>query len=321
MSTPETEVDPIYAVAASESVNGTPIWYAARQSGLYVSTDRGATWTDSYTSLALEDRLTTASVALSPTFRHDSTLFTGSLGGILASSDGGATWSVSELPPPPPFVVSLVVSPNYSEDGLVFAGTLEDGVFRSWDRGSSWASWNFGLLDLNVYCLAASPNFADDDTLFAGAESGVFRSTNGGRAWRETSFPMDSGPVLSLAVSPSYGADGTLLAGTELHGVYRSEDRGETWQAAGLRESPQAVDQLLACPTENEEAKCVAVTRSAVLLSQFHAPAWRTVWQADGPGNEDISAAALSIVDSTQELILGMGDGSILSINLPLESN
>jgi len=88
-----------------------------------------------------------------------------------------------------PLVSSLVISPNYTHDGTLLAGTMEDGVFRSADRGSHWVAWNFGLLDLNVLYVAISPHFACDEILFAGTETGIFRSTNVGRAWREMDFP------------------------------------------------------------------------------------------------------------------------------------
>jgi hypothetical protein len=32
-------------------------------------------------------------------------------------------------------VVTLVVSPGFADDGMVFAGTADDGVFISADRG------------------------------------------------------------------------------------------------------------------------------------------------------------------------------------------
>ncbi len=133
----------------------------------------------------------------------------------------GRRWPCLDRRPialPPPFVHSLAVSPQFAQDGVVLAGTMEDGVFRSGDRGAQWAAWNFGLLDLSVLCLSMSPAYADDETVFAGTDSGIFRSMNGGRAWRELEFPPDWAPVLSLALSPGFGADGMLFAGTEFGG-------------------------------------------------------------------------------------------------------
>ena len=199
---PTLATDLVYALAASPTFADDGLCFAACLSGLRRSTDGGHTWHNAYASLALQAPLSATSVAFSPDFGEDRTVFAGALGGVLRSHDGGQSWVVAGLPAPPPFVTGLVVSPHFREDGLLFAGTMEDGVLRSWDRGISWAAWNFGLLDLNVLALAISPGFGEDETLFVGVESGVFRSTNGGRAWRETAFPMECAPVLSLALSP-----------------------------------------------------------------------------------------------------------------------
>lgn len=105
----------------------------------------------------LETPLTTVAVAVSPNFEADRSVFAGVAGGILRSIDGGHNWYIASLSSPPPFVLTLVVSPNFAHDGTLLAGTMEDGVFRWGDRGEYWAAWNFGLLDLNVLCMAISP--------------------------------------------------------------------------------------------------------------------------------------------------------------------
>jgi photosystem II stability/assembly factor-like uncharacterized protein len=66
-------------------------------------------------------------------------------------------------------------------------------------------------------------------------EGGVRRSTDGGRSWVDCNLP-DPG-VFSLAVS---AADGAVYAGTEPSRLFRSDDRGESWQA---------LDGLLALPS------------------------------------------------------------------------
>jgi photosystem II stability/assembly factor-like uncharacterized protein len=118
-----------------------------------------------------------------------------------------------------------VVSPNFAEDGLLLAGTMQDGIFRSTNRGSTWSGWNFGLFDPNINALAISPSSTNDQTILAGTQSGVFRSINGGRSWSDFDFPIDSAPVLSLAV----GQNNAMYAGTEVDGLFLSQDDGKTW--------------------------------------------------------------------------------------------
>lgn len=315
-----SEHDTVYALAAAPDYLNGGRCFAARASGLYVSEDGARTWRDAYHSLQLQTPLTTAAVALSPQYRRDGlgpadgkgTLYAGALGGILRSVDGGDTWTVATLPTPPPYVISIVVSPNYEEDGLAFAGTMEDGVFRSWDRGASWAAWNFGLLDLNVYALAISPDFAHDETLYAGTESGIFRSTNGGRAWREVPFPMEYAPVLALALSPSFDVDGVIFAGTESHGVFHSDDGGATWGNVFAWEEPPAVNQLLLAADFSDSRSIIALAGLAVCHSSDGGLTWREL-----PIGERLDAAPTCVLtprghEQGAPLLIGLEDGRVL---------
>ena len=54
------------------------------------------------------------------------------------------------------------------------------------------------------------------------------RSVDGGRSWVDCELPEPG--VFSLAVS---AADGAVYAGTEPSRLFRSDDRGESWQRAG----------------------------------------------------------------------------------------
>jgi photosystem II stability/assembly factor-like uncharacterized protein len=53
------------------------------------------------------------------------------------------------------------------------------------------------------------------------------------QAWQPVSGPM-GGSVAALAMSPDYVHDHTVFAGIRDRGVYRTTDRGESWQASGL---------------------------------------------------------------------------------------
>ncbi len=289
----------VYALAAGPG----GVCFAASETGLYRSADGGVTWQSAYQSLLVDRPPLAFSVALSP---DGQSVFAGAPGGVLRSADGGATWRIAGLGSPPPAIAALVVSPNYVEDGTLFAGALEDGTYCSTDRGVYWAGWNFGLLDLNVICLAVSPHFAQDETLYAGTETGVFRSTNGGRAWRETEFPLE--PVLCLrelrfAPGPPAvcAADGALLAGTE-SGLYRSEDQGASWtQVAGVHGTvntlvPMASGGLIAC-------------ENTLLVSPDAGRTW-AVWR-DGLHFEGGIAALCALDDA---LLVAPASGGVLRL-------
>ena len=173
--------DVIYALSASPNFATDKCCYAARQSGLWVSQDAGSTWYSAFDSLVVPMPLSSTAVAVSP----DQTLFVGVHGGILTSTDGGATWIMSALPTPSPFITTIVISPNYKEDGVVLAGSMEDGVFVSEDHGKNWNAWNFGLLDQNIFCIVLSSGFIHDKRVYVGTESGIYYSKNRGRSWRQ----------------------------------------------------------------------------------------------------------------------------------------
>jgi photosystem II stability/assembly factor-like uncharacterized protein len=174
------------------------------------------------------------SLAVSPAYAEDRTLFAGTARGLYFSRDGGDHWEAARLPMAETMVLALYCSPNYQADGLVLAGTLEDGILYSNTRGESWSYTGVGLLDATFFSLAFSPDFARDGTVFAGAETALYYSYNGGRAWKLLAFPEEAAPVLCLAVSPDFARDGTLCVGTEQSGLYRSTDRGKSWHPLSL---------------------------------------------------------------------------------------
>lgn len=54
--------------------------------------------------------------------------------------------------------------------------------------------------------------------------------------------------ILALAISPSYRSDHTVFLGTRYHGVWRSSDGGETWQATGNDLADHAFVSLVLSP-------------------------------------------------------------------------
>lgn len=309
---PISQEDLVYFITASPDYLRDGICFAGRQSGLYRSDDGGNTWRFIYDSLKPQAPLPTTSIALSPNFATDKSLFAGVAGGVLRSYDGGINWLIAELPPPPPLVVCLVESPNYSEDGTLLAGTLEDGVFCSVDRGNRWNTWNFGLLDLRILAMAISPDFINDETVFVGTETGIFRSTNGGRAWRESGFPSDLAPVIGMVLSPDYQQDGTLFAGTESNGLYVSKDRGRTWNRLGQGIISPEVNAIILSPQFADNADMLILQNEALLISHDGGRSWSD-WKTDKDMNQSLTAVAAPLGFGREAyLLVSQADGSIV---------
>jgi len=308
--------DLIYNFAASAWWGRRPgaACFAARMSGLYRSDDEGATWRLLYESLQLNEPLSTMAVAISPDFEQQPHLFAGLGGGILRSLDGGQHWENVHFPPPPAVVTCLVTSPNYTQDGLLFAGTLEDGLFFSTDCGLHWQAGSFGLLDLKLFCLAVSPNFAHDQTLFAGTHSGLFRSANGGRSWREVSLPPGYDAVFSLALSPHFAQDGVLFAGTETQGLLRSDDGGRSWARLGENILTDAINTVLLSPQFPRQPDILALHGGTLLLSHDAGLSWQP-WREAALAEKRVTTVLAPLgFDPGAPSLVGLLDGDILNI-------
>lgn len=315
---PITEI--VHALAASPDFARDGICFAARTSGLYRSDDGGYTWQLAHNPAKTEKPLPASAVVLSPHFAVDKTVFAGVPGAVMYSEDAGQTWHTVALSSPPPFVSALAISPHYAEDGCVFAGTVEDGVFRSGDRGAHWAAWNFGLLDLNVLSLAVSPDYARDQTLFAGTDSGMFRSTTGGRAWREVDAgpegtrSTDFAPVLSLAISPQYATDGTLFAGSESLGLYRSSDRGRTWQRLGEDVLSGPINGIVLDPQYPTRPRILVLLHAALMVSADDGATWHE-WRLNLPDDQGLTCVAAPLgLENGAPLLVGTTGGEVLVI-------
>jgi hypothetical protein len=192
--------------------------FAGTDSGVFVSTDEGATWTLSNTGLTDTN---VPSLAV-----NDSEVFAGTHDGVFYSTDHGATWSPANSGPMQNTdAASLLV-----KGSDLFVGTFGNGILLSSDGGSTWATADSGLTNLYVFCLTASGG-----NILAGTTIGVFLSTNNGASWNAILNGWN-GPwgynVRALTVSNGY-----LYAGVDANdgsnSIYRSTDNGETWSILG----------------------------------------------------------------------------------------
>lgn len=172
------------------------------------------------------------SVAVSPFYEKDHTVFTYVFAELKRSSDGGYSWKNLERGLDNNALISDVAASQRSVSEYdTFVATLGDGVYRSSDHGISWYSINAGLSDLNIRHLAVSPDYVNDHTLVAVPQgAGLFISSNAGDSWEQIAgdeFVATSVSIISI--------DGSrrLLVGTDKGEIYISGKALKHWLKQG----------------------------------------------------------------------------------------
>lgn len=210
------------------SADGTRCAAAARfgpqnfgPSGVYFSTNSGATWTQANAPVQYWGRVACSSNGLLMAAIGNQSSSTTQNGGIYLSSDGGVNWSLSTAP-----------TNNWSElacsaDGTKLVANIWYGsIYVSTNSGDNWIPSDAPALGWGGITTSADGLRC----VTSGGESNpnihdIYVSTNYGLNWTQAVAPAD---IRELACS----ADGNRLVavGTQ---VYVSADGAQSWTAVG----------------------------------------------------------------------------------------
>ena len=214
------------AVAPPDADGVAPILVALANGRLVWSDDRAETWRPLEADFGGDEIV---SLAFSPAFARDRTLFVGTRSVRFAkagevtlwkSQDSGVSWQ-RWLVEVASDVLPLCVSPAYAIDECVFVGVggqvlaplRQTREIRGAQRRPIWRSAAVGESGTRVTAVA-TPSTADSGrVVFAASSTGVYVSRDGGEHF-EPWGAVNEGPsaAIALAVSPSYARDRLVYA-------------------------------------------------------------------------------------------------------------
>lgn len=239
------------------------IWAGAAGGGVWQSLDAGQTWTPLWRK---QDVLNVGALAIAPNNPDvlycgtgEANLSTDSYPGVglYRSTDGGKTWGLlaaSRQTGIPRRIGAIAIDPFNANHirlaGVTHAANDPGGLFVSADGGSTWQQETFVGAQTFQWCHDVKFHPTVPGTIFAtfsrvGAHSGIWQSTDGGHTWSHLLTGLPSPERFhrtSIGLAPSspdtlYAlvADATKQDGDALLGIFRSDDRGQTWRSVTPR--------------------------------------------------------------------------------------
>ncbi|MCZ6918671.1 MAG: glycosyl hydrolase [Gemmatimonadetes bacterium] len=205
--------------------------------------------------------------------------------GVYRSTDGGETWTHMGLRDSH-HIGRIAIHPD--DPNVVFVAAMghlwgpndERGLYRTTDGGETWTRVLEGDDDTGVVDVTYDPS--DPDVMYAatyqrrrrpygfhggGPGSGLFKSTDGGSSWRRLTTGLPEGDVgrigisvyrrdtriVYVSVEQGYRYNASTAYTERRAGVYRSEDKGESWQhMSDWNPRPMYASQILVDPNDDQ---------------------------------------------------------------------
>lgn len=205
--------EPVYTLALAPGREGH--LYAGTLSGVYGTTDGGASWRRLTGDLPEMQKVTSLLVDAG----NPDTVIAGTWRRAYRSDDGGRTWAgVFEGMVLDSEVFSLTPIP--ARPGEIWATTC-GWVYQTKDRGGRWERFKDGFEERRTLSFAALP----DGRLLAGTVAGLHLSEDGGKTWSRRGDPALA--IHAIAFHPARPE--RLILATEGSGTWVSTDGAATF--------------------------------------------------------------------------------------------
>jgi photosystem II stability/assembly factor-like uncharacterized protein len=142
--------------------------------------------------------------------------FAATTGGVLVSTDKGATWKLAASETP---VKSPAQSLEASVDGSQVWAVSQKNLLYSADGGAHWEAKELAFASAGNLRLRRM----DDDNLFITSNMGLYISRDAGRNWNRAD-------IRDLQFQDAAGAGNARLVSLQRRGLVASFDSGKTWQ-------------------------------------------------------------------------------------------
>jgi photosystem II stability/assembly factor-like uncharacterized protein len=210
---------------------------------LFESNDAGGSWIQS------ENVLYVGRLAQSPA--DPDALYTigstGSVYGILKSSDRGATWFLAEGGLPDDFQPwTLAAAPSQAGTAYVISNGQPAPVYRTLDGGVSWTLASSAVT--NSYPVDMVVDANDGSTVYLATSTEFLKSTDGGTTWQ----PLTTAPLANRLFFDGR-APAVLYATVSSNGLSMSTDGGASWQPAAGTISDHTFYDLAFDPSDSQK--------------------------------------------------------------------
>jgi len=239
------------------------IYAAIGPSGIWKSVNAGVTWSPVFFK---EATVSVGDVTIAQS--HPDSVWAGTgestcrnsvtIGdGVYKTTDGGETWKNMGLKETR-HISRIIINPG--DPNIVYVAAMghlwgpnsDRGVFKTTDGGKTWKKVLY--VNENTGCADLAMDPADSLTLYAaayehrrlpydfssgGPGSGLYKTIDGGETWTRLAKDLPEGIMGRIGIAVARSLPGVVYALIEHRegGIWRSDDRGESWKRMGDTET------------------------------------------------------------------------------------